>query len=102
MKRHLVTFSIEVYRDTLEEVKSNAEYIREYTEEWMGDTGEQGDGYSTKIVSIDGTPCPPTEEELEEEAEDNARMARVAQKRDLGDHLRFDMVGATAAIARRA
>lgn len=90
MKRHVVTFSIEVYGDTPEEVKANAEYIREYTEEWMGETGEAGNGYSTKIVSIDSEPCLPTEEELEEEREAAEMQAHVVRRRVHGEYVRIE------------
>lgn len=98
--RRLVTFSIEVYGDTEAEVRKNAEYIQEYTKEWVSDLGEYGDGYSTKVVSIDDTPCPPTEEELEDERDAAAIRAHVAQRRTPGEFVRIERPGLAPIHAR--
>lgn len=77
MKR-IVTFSVEVSGETEEELRSNAKGIRDYTEEWMGRTGEWGNGYSAKIVSIGDVVPEEPEDDDDEEAEDAEAAARVA------------------------
>jgi hypothetical protein len=52
MKRHVVTFSVELYARPGTPIEETAEYVRSDIEERLAITGEQGNGYTAKVVNI--------------------------------------------------
>ncbi len=65
MKRRLVTFSVELYDRENGDFTQIVEAVREEIQERLAITGEWGNGYTTKAISI-GEPLPDEPEEEED------------------------------------